>query len=244
MKENEIKVNDREIEQIKNKVKKAENKKKIIRSVGLFFLLAGAYFYSRTILSPVLYILGAFSFAVGFGLIIKTYIRKKHMPIKYKKHKSVFIAEREPWNPVEQISECRRLCSAISHEALSEEKEKFFSGDKEFFGSCYNEWGIIWLFDETFYDVNKKVFFSVLTDDEYYWAEEHCNEYYTVETKEKVLQMAARALHIIRRIYQTNECDVHFAAVFSLVDSLEVDPDITEYKPPVKVLKGVAYHYS
>lgn len=99
--------------------------------------------------------------------------------------------------------------------------------------------GNIWLFDETFYDVNKKVFFSVLTDDEYYWAEEHWNEYYTVETKEKVLQMAARALHIIRRIYQTNECDVHFAAVFSLVDSLEVDPDITNVSRR-QSFKGVA----
>lgn len=238
MKENEIKVNDREIEQIKNKVKKAENKKKIIRSVGLSFLLAGAYFYSRTMLSPVLYILGAFSFAVGFGLIIKTYIRKKHMPIKHKKHKSVFIAEREPWNPVEEISECRRLCSAISHEALSEEKEKFFSGDKEFFGSCYNEWGIIWLRDRTFYDVNAKVFFSVVVDGNFYHG---YDVEYIVESKLNVLSMLARDIYNIRRIYQLNEPPVTVAAAFTIADGLKVDSDIKEYKPPIDVLKYAVY---
>lgn len=243
MKGNGIKANNQEIEQIKNKVKKAEKKKKITRIIGMFFLYVGAVFYSCTVISPVFYILSAFSVAVGLWLIIKTYIRKKLLLVKHNKHKTVSVAGRdavwETWNPVERISECRRLCSAVPHYALQKETEKFFSGDKEFFGSRYNKWGIIWLkdslFDGVFYDLNEKVFFSAHVENHDYGVE------YIIELKSNVLNMLAQDIYNIRRINQLDELPATVAAAFTIADSLEVNSDIKEYTPPVDIFDYVIF---
>lgn len=136
-------------------------------------------------------------------------------------------------NQFELISECRLLCSALSAEILREVK------DNSFFGNYYSKWGIIWLRDHTFYDANAKVFFSVIVDGDFYHG---YDVEYIVEPKENVLGMLAHDIYNMRRIYQSDEPPAIVAAAFTIADGLEVNSDIKEYKPPIDVLKYVAYN--
>lgn len=128
------------------------------------------------------------------------------------------------------ISEFRRLSSSVSSETLHEAREKAFS-------SQYSKWGIAEIWDKIYYDDQKKVFFSVIVDGNFYHG---YDVHYFVESKENVLQAVAHDMYLLMRIHHLDELP-KTAASFVIADSLEVDPDVKEYKPPVEIGKGEFY---
>ena len=127
--------------------------------------------------------------------------------------------------------ECRQICESIDIKDIETYTKHLQAEDK------YAEYDIFNICDHIYYDADKKVFFGVFADGNYYHG---YDVNYVVEPKKKVLAYTASNSRI--SLYDVASlCSKDKIPMFAVVDRLDVDDSITKYEPPTNVGYGSVY---
>lgn len=149
--------------------------------------------------------------------------------------KGVIKSTKDDWNETRlfyKVDECRKICAYISHESINLHISRLEAV------SQYNKYGIFSLFNDTFYDANAKVAFTVFADGNYYHGYDVS---YITNTKKDLLENLVSSYGYGNLYNISKKCSSGQIPTFAVADILDIDESKKDYNPPINVGFGSIY---